>query len=191
MSRKGDLGIIWRYCERKIPGAWKFHSKWGVAGYWGTGPIAIVGDEPSDARAFDGWMAQEFYRAIRAAGLANAHLMDARMTQGAISNRRHRCVFLAQLEVLQPQALLVMDVSGSKKPRSWGAWANVHRYLAGLQYGFQIIPLHHYAYMSRCGTTNWIHHFQTALGAVRSTAPVGRTLKSSVWFDLIRDRVLK
>jgi hypothetical protein len=192
MSRKSDLGIIWRYCERHLPGAWKFHSKWGVEGYWGTSPIVIVGDEPSDARAFGGWMAQEFYRVIRTASLANAHLMDARMTQSALSNRRHRYVFLAQLEVLQPQVLFVMDMSGYKRPRSWGAWANVQRYLVGLQYKFAIVPVQHYAYMSRCGVARWEDQFRTTLSNVGfHRAPAGRTLMSTGWFQLIRSHALK
>jgi len=64
---------------------WAFHSKRGVSGYWDTGPIVVVGAEPSNATAFEGWWARKFYDLLIKHGLANAHLTDARVTNKPLS----------------------------------------------------------------------------------------------------------
>jgi hypothetical protein len=192
MAKKPKLGIIWRYCERRIPGVWKFHCKRAVSGYWGTGPIMVVGIEPSDAIAFEGWPARTFYDLLVKHGLANAHLTDARMTSKPLSEESHRCVFLAQIEVLQPKAVLVMDMTGYRyRRKQWpGAWLDVQRYLAGLNYNFAVEPIYHYAYMSRCGAQAWENVLADALGRAAARTPESaRTFHSSGWFSQLRSQV--
>jgi hypothetical protein len=203
MAKKPKLGVIWRYCDgcsprvnirckKRIPGVWKFHDKRGVRGYWGTGPIMVVGAEPSDAVEFEGWPAQTFYDLLVKHGLANVHLTDARMTNKPLSKRRHRYVFLAQIEVLQPKAVLVMDMTGYRKRRSKrpGAWLDVQQYLAGLNYNFAVEPIYHYAYMTRCGIQAWESDLIRALNRIGNNTPrLGRTFHPSGWYEHLSGQV--
>jgi hypothetical protein len=120
---------------------WLFPPEDSIQGFMGSGPIFIVGDQPSKSK----WPSEHpsrriFYDTLRKLKLQNAHLTDLYKKRGENSELErglpddfsdHVKIFLREVEILQPtlivalgqlaQRLLIQNVTGWKHsiPRIW------------------------------------------------------------------------
>jgi hypothetical protein len=95
-----------------------FEPQTGVKGFMGTGPVFLVGDQPSTSP----WPASNphrrlFYDAIAGLGLTNAHVTDVYKRRGKPSAlrkglpedfNRHLELFREELRILQPMRIVPM-----------------------------------------------------------------------------------
>jgi len=137
-----SLSELWEWCKQNRESAWKFPEKDGVRGYLGSLPLCIVADSPgnrsrkhrqlalpysNDLDVFTSPWDRRFYESLRKYGLENAHLMHAHISE-IPDLEQDRLVFLQQVEIVKPEALLIM---GTNRKKRWGVWRTVARYLRG------------------------------------------------------------
>ncbi|MCX6634003.1 MAG: hypothetical protein NT090_02755 [Acidobacteria bacterium] len=174
---------LWEWCRLSREGAWRFPEKWGVRGYSGTARIGIVADVPaprwlgylcsnsiavatdeSYAAVFDRPEDIRFYELLRKYGLQDAHLMDTHISATPDPEQDER-VFGKQLEIVDPVALLVMDMD----KRGRGPLPTVKKYLAG-RGSPRIYRIFHYRWV--LGTRYpWEATFQLVLTEVARNHP--------------------
>lgn len=120
---------------------WLFPTQQPIQGFMGTGPVFIVGDQPS----MSDWPCEHpnrqlFYGALAKVGLENAHLTDLYKRRGSCGQlkrdlpedfKQHIRLFEKEIEILQPslivalgqlaQQLLIENVKSWPKPvpRIW------------------------------------------------------------------------
>lgn len=94
-------------------------------GYLGANSIAVPTDE-SCAAVFDRPEDIRFYELLRKYELHNAHLMDTHISE-VPDLEQDEGIFAKQLEIVDPVALLVMDMD----QRGRGPLPTVEKYLAG------------------------------------------------------------
>jgi hypothetical protein len=142
IDRLTSLNELWEWCKQNRESAWKFPEKDGVMGYLGSLPLCIVADCPgnrsrkhrqlglaysNDLDIFTNPWDYRFYESLRKYGLQNAHLMHAHISViPDIQQDRH--VFLKQIEIIKPEALLIM---GTNRKKKWSVWRTVARYFHG------------------------------------------------------------
>src|ERR1043166_3172291 len=97
---------------------WLFPAERTIQGFIGTGPIFIVGDQPSTSE----WGVEHpnrrtFYDTLEKTGLANAHLTDLYKKRGESSALRnglpadfpdHEKLFQREVEILQPALMVAL-----------------------------------------------------------------------------------
>lgn len=90
-------------------------------GYVGTGPFTIVSDTPSGDVHFEKRQAKLYYSKLKAHGLESAHLMDVFNTASSTRDSdEQKALFLVQIELVKPKAMLVMDMASRPRKRSTG-----------------------------------------------------------------------
>ena len=120
---------------------WLFPTQGPIQGFWGTGQIFIVGDQPStDEWGPDNLSRIMFYEILQSVGLQNAHLTDLYKKRGFASAleqglpadfRDHVNLFQREIQILKPtlivglgglaQRLLIQNLHEwePKIPRIW------------------------------------------------------------------------
>ncbi len=97
---------------------WRFPAEKSVRAFLGTGPLFIVGDQPSTS-AWDSWHPNRraFYNLLAKIGAANAHLTDlykVRGRSGALKGglppdfRAHLEFFRSELAILKPTRVVAL-----------------------------------------------------------------------------------
>lgn len=172
------LQDLWEWCRLNRKGAWKFPEKWGVRGYAGNARICIVADVPaprwlahlhgsnltvpteeSCADVFNTPQDFRFYELLKKYGLQEAHLMDTHISE-TTDLEQDRRVFLKQMDIVNPVALLVMDMD----KRGRGPLATIKTYLGDRELP-KIYRIYHYRWV--LGTKYaWEEHFKSVLSQV-------------------------
>lgn len=138
-TKEEKLRTLREYC-RNIPGVWHYpddrepcpyckngamrnehRPDYGIRGYLGTGPFAIVSEMPSGDVHFKSCQAKLYYQMLQKHGLQEAFLTDGFNSNRLENLEEQKALFQVQVEVVQPRAMLVMD-SKSYPTRS-GDWA--------------------------------------------------------------------
>jgi len=100
------------------PEWWKFPKDGTIEGFMGTGPVFIVGDQPSRSE----WPPSHpnrkaFYSALKRLGLENAHLTDLYKKRGQCSELRRAlpsdfgyrlAFFKREIELLKPTQIVAL-----------------------------------------------------------------------------------
>jgi hypothetical protein len=118
----------------------------GIRGYLGAGPFSIVSDTPSGDVHFRSGQANLYYPFIKKYELESAFQTDVFNT--ANPNRdesEQQALFLVQLEIVQPKAMLVMDMSSRPRKRTegWhysGPLQTVQQHLQADGFAFEVNP---------------------------------------------------
>lgn len=99
---------------------WTFPTEGAIRGFMGTGPIFLVGDQPSmDQWPIDHPSRRAFYGTLQKVGLSNAHLTDFCKRRGVCSELRnkpltenelkvHLAVLRKEIEILQPKRIVAV-----------------------------------------------------------------------------------
>lgn len=90
----------------------------------GTGPYAVVSHIPSGDIHFISGQAQTYWRLLTKHGLSNAFQADAFNTQAWGNRDEQKALFQVQIEVVEPTAMLVMDMHSYPRRRGQG-WAGI------------------------------------------------------------------
>lgn len=132
------------------PGWWLFPSEAVVRGFAGTGPVFLVGDQPSTSN----WPESDpnrrvLYDTLEAVGLANAHITDLYKRRGPASALRsgtipedfseHLAIFREEVQILRPTRIIAMGALAQEL---------VWRHLPELR--SLIRGVWHFAYVNRC-----------------------------------------
>jgi hypothetical protein len=163
MSKSDELERIWLAHRQRNLNAWRYPSKWEVAGYLGTGPIAIISFQPSGDVQFESPQARSFYTRLKENDLADAHIMDVLSSELGVDPHKEKQFFLEQLGVVDPAALLVM---GNKR-RNWSQpmpW--VERYLEGQPFRCTIHSIYHYTKLAPRWGASWAARWDNRLREV-------------------------
>jgi hypothetical protein len=170
-TKKEQLEGLWIDHKAFNTGAWKYPERPGVAGYLGTGPVAIVGFQPSGDLDFISPQAIWFYEQLSQRGLGNAHIMDALSSELGVDPEREKAFFLAQLRVIDPTVILVMDMTRSSR---WnGALPWVRKFLERDSTPRRVERIYHYTNVRRSG--DWPLRWGLRLDEVVSKLPLDLT----------------
>jgi hypothetical protein len=176
------LQTLFDWCRANRKSAWFFPTKWEVQGYWGSLPLCIVGDVPgerslehvrrtpplpyaNDVDVFttkaDDWL----YALLKAHGMADVHIMDAR-TSVVPNAAQDTLVFLRTMHIVKPDALIIMGGSMSKTYRT------VERYFKGWA-GTKpkMYTMYHYSPLVRASRLEQEQVFVATLRAIVSDYP--------------------
>jgi hypothetical protein len=128
------------YARDRIPGVWHYPDdrefcpecqkaalevhhlpQAGIRGYLGTGPFAIVSDKPSGDVHFQRGQAALYYSKLKTHGLENAFQTDVFNTANVgRDNDEQQALFLIQIEIVRPTAVLIMDMASRPRKRREG-----------------------------------------------------------------------
>src|SRR5215471_10163614 len=106
------LRTLWETSCKTLPYAWRYPEKWGVKGFMGVSPVAIVSCEPSTDWDFTSVQAKNFYEFLVKHHQENAHLMDFHFVNmdhhligGDSESHARVCrdIFQRQIDIVQPR----------------------------------------------------------------------------------------
>jgi hypothetical protein len=210
-SKEDKLRALRGYARQNqnIPGAWHYPDDrepcpycpqntirhgpdLGVRGYIGTGPYALVSHVPSGDIHFNSYQAQTYRPILSKYGLSNAFQTDAYNSATWTNREEQQALFQIQIEVVEPSAMLVMDMHSYPRRRSDG-WAGIgflptiERYLGSGPFSFQVQRQYRpQASIVPAGTVNYLISEARALASacLRFT-----TTRSSPTIDLAAPRM--
>lgn len=151
---------------------------YGVRGYLGTGPVTIVSDTPSGDVHFKSDQAKLYYANLKAHGLDNAFLTDLFNTRSVRDDDMQQALFLIQIEIVRPVAMLVMVPPERLQPhlRADGfdfelekTDPRVGRVVCGSgmgpEFSFDVYRISHYTILRR-DRTGWEKKFRETLSSI-------------------------